>query len=51
MRRAQRNTAFYKVLLALFLATFLLAARPGKGYYLQRERYGRDDPDPDRELQ
>ncbi|MFZ2074916.1 MAG: protein kinase [Methanoregula sp.] len=25
MRRAQRNTAFYKVLLALFLATFLLA--------------------------
>ena len=50
MRRAQRNTAFYKILLALFLATFLLAG-PGKGYYLQRERYGRDDPDPDRELQ
>lgn len=24
MRRAQRNTAFYKILLVLFLATFLL---------------------------
>ena len=50
MRRAQRNTAFYKILLVLFLATFLLAV-VREGYYLQRERYGRDDPDPDRELQ